>query len=244
MQSLVKLVHIVVKKLAAIKKLRQRLFYGSAIAVLFFLGWVAVLHGVANLSGVYAERKLNKWAVQSAINQKELVLVENSIKRALNLQPDNAHYHLLQAKLFEWKAFSDKEHANTYLKKATSSLDASINYRPNWPNVWLEIALIEHKLSRYDDRFQQAIITAEHLGGYKQDVTLGLIRLGFETWYVRSAFMKGKLIEAIKRGLATEHTAWKVLELAKENGHVRIVCIVHRRLEGASALPAQVAECS
>ncbi|RCU49474.1 hypothetical protein DU002_11165 [Corallincola holothuriorum] len=243
MQLFRKAVYWTEQYFCAIPNIRKRLVCFLSVVVIFTLSWFAIVHGIANLSGVYAERKLHKWALQNSITIAELPRVEQSIARAIRLQPDNAHYYILQAKLMEWKAFYELDHADSHLKNAISSLQTSLTFRPNWPNTWLDLAFLEHKLSRYDDRFQQAVNRAESLGAYKQDVTLELIRLGFETWEHRSAFMKEKLIAALKRGLTAESTAWKVLALATAHRKVRVVCLVNRSLKGDSALPLSVNEC-
>ncbi|TCI02601.1 hypothetical protein EZV61_12415 [Corallincola luteus] len=217
--------------------------FSALLLALVVAFWTSAKWGIANINAVYAERKLNKWSHQKAVSDNELSLVTASVERAVDLHSDNAHYVFLQAKLLEWLAYQQPQSADLFLQQALASLNRSLLLRQGWPNTWLSVASVKHRMGQYDADYSKAMRRAAALGPYKQDVTLGLIQIGFETWSHSDVEMKKALLEAIKRGLSRSATGWQVIALAKQYDKLSIVCTVHRRQKTASALPTKFSDC-
>nr|MDT0253461.1 hypothetical protein [Endozoicomonas sp.] len=161
--------------------------------------WLLVLPGVALLAVAFntamnlvqseiwryqTENFLDYWQEETkadsgfAVDEKEWQLTLAGVDKALAEMPGSPDLQVLRAKVLEWGLRSGWSASDQAEPMELAAWQQSILLRPGWPNSWSNYALARSQRSLIDDQFEAALVRADQLGPWEQQVMENAMVMG------------------------------------------------------------------
>lgn len=170
--------HVTIKRLLAVLLLSLLCLYGA---------YTAFYKGSANAWYYQAEFAINAWAKQGKVSSRsDYDVALTAIIKARALDPNYPHYAHINGRILHWGIISGFEGVDKYHKVKSLYLSAVAN-RPMWPDVWIDLAIINNYLDGFNADTQQYLAEAIETGPYIKEVITGSIEILLSNWLLLSA---------------------------------------------------------
>lgn len=178
-------------------QLRRRLLLCALALCLAGLMVLAARAGVASLHYFQAAFALERWQQQSP-DAAQYQRAATSIAAAVDLQPGNPHYLLMQAKINEWGWHSG--YLNTDALASNESLYIqAIALRPDWPVAYADYGYyLGFTQFRLTEAWAQMQLALRH-GAYLPQVHQKFLSLSFQYWQYLSATQKAEVFRYLQQ---------------------------------------------
>lgn len=163
--------------------------------------WQVGKAGLASLYYFPAAYALEQW--QLSTEKPETAALQSAqqhIGSALELQPQNPHYQLVEAKINEWAWYSGMLSTDAVSQNEQIYLQA-IALRPQWPVAYADygyfLATVQQRLADAWQQFAQA----ERHGAYLPDVHQKILQVAFANWNALTVAQKAALFRRVEHAI-------------------------------------------
>ncbi|MCP4325737.1 MAG: hypothetical protein GY787_28640 [Alteromonadales bacterium] len=207
---------------------KTKLINHLAIALLLLLTLYCLYssfnRGAANAWYFNAEFSLNDWAIQGSIKDKaDYTATLTSIKKAQTLDPKHPHYTHMVGRIMHWgvdMGFEGKDR----LTEIKQWYLLATELRPQWPDPWVDLMLLNNTLHGLNDDTQSYLKQALETGLYTDEVTLGSLQLWLLNWSVLSGAERAEMFKQFDIATKQPKVLNKVLEFAKAINREKLLC--------------------
>ena len=127
---------------------------------------------------------LDHWAAEAkaepgfAVDKEEWQLTLAGAANALNNMPESPELQMMRARVLNWGARNGWATSETGEQMELAAWQQAILHRPAWPYSWSSYAQARSQRSLTDQPFEQALIRADQLGPWEQQVMENATILG------------------------------------------------------------------
>lgn len=158
--------------------------------------------GLASLYYFPASFRLEQWDKANVKPQADdLIATASLAKSALELQPDNPHYLLLNAKINEWSWYSGVLNSSDVAANE-AIYQKAIALRPSWPVAYADYAYyLAVTQLRLTEAWQQLML-ARQKGRFLPEVQQKYLAVAFSFWPQLSVAQKADVYQQIELGMS------------------------------------------
>lgn len=199
------------------------------ITISLIVAFFAVKYALANLAYLKVDAYLVRWQESKQLSNEELEDALSASKTMLSLHGHHPHYLNMAAKVYEWKAYKNKNNktvATESLMHALSLYKSSIELRSHWPLTWVYMADVKIKMGKLDSEFYHYVNRAIRYGPYTKEVNLQISKFFLLFWGKKIELPLTLGMEQIKRALQNNNARYELLKYAKSIGKERVACTI------------------
>jgi len=190
----------------------------------------AYVRGKANIYYFRAESRLNQWAKNDKIKDKEdYQKALYSITLAHQLDPGHPHYVHILGRIIQWGIDFGFD-SDSKLPQVKQYFLSSTKLRPLWPDPWIDLALLNDSLEGYTPETVHYRDQALKTGPYWDTVTSGVIKLLLKHWDVLSNSDKALLNKELKITLKRNALLEDAFYFSNQYHQVKRVCNILKSL--------------
>jgi len=182
-----------------------RVFALLLIPVLLYFALIAGSRGLADFYARSAMSMLYKWERgQLTLTQDDWQMAQDSLSRALKLDPSSPRLHLNMGLALEGpyrSYFTDQDEGNIARQKAADHYRTALRLQPLWPYAWSDLANVKFRSVEIDDEFYQAVDMAIELGPWETGIQAAMIRIGMVLWHELNEQNRPSIQTAMVNGL-------------------------------------------
>ncbi|REL31955.1 VpsP family polysaccharide biosynthesis protein [Thalassotalea euphylliae] len=167
--------------------------------LLLLMAWQAIQIGRANLSYLAAHNAAEYWRKEKLTpSQESLQSALMSAQKANSIDPNNPHYLLTEALIWEWQGITLNQ-IEDFSKAKLLYLEAT-QYRPTWPVTWATLAILKWRLNEFDEEMLYFLYQAERFGPNRKEVHEAWLEIGLHLYQQKHQYT-AKLIKPIRKHL-------------------------------------------
>ena len=167
--------------------------------LLLIMAWQAIQIGRANLNYLSAHNAAEYWRKEKVIPTEQILQSALlSAQQANSIHPNNPHYLLTEALIWEWRGITKNQIAD--FSKAKHLYLEATKLRPTWPVTWATLAILKWRLNEFDEEILYFLSQAERFGPSRKEVHEAWLEIGFHLYQQKHPYTV-KLIKPIRRHL-------------------------------------------
>ena len=207
------------------RSVQQKVLLVLLFLLCFYGLYASFMRGSANAWYYKAEFSLREWIDEGGIpDQQRYDEALLAIKKAQSLDSGHPHYAHILGRIQHWGVESDYESIDKLPEIKQWYLKSS-ELRPLWPNLWIDLALLNDNLEGYSSETMEYLEQALLVGPYNDSVVVGSIGIWLNNWSVLSGSDRAKLFKQFSIAVNHPKLLKEVLILAQQIGRENILCI-------------------
>ncbi|MDM8557794.1 hypothetical protein [Candidatus Parabeggiatoa sp. HSG14] len=205
--------------------LGQILFF-SLMGFLFWLIYIAMAYGVANLSVNQVNDEVEQWVEGKNLTKEDWFLVHKKLNWALKFDRHNPDLLEMMGTLYYWKANISVMQPKVFVarQKALSYYLQVVKQKPNSALTYANIILIKDLLGQYDAQFQVALEQAARLNPWEPFIQRVIVEIGLSAWKQLSKNGQSIVFATIERGIKSGQ-ATQMSAFIKKYQYESVVCM-------------------
>lgn len=203
-----------------------RLLVWGGLVLLFFLASLALRWGLADIYAFDARSRFqSRLGPKAGPAEADWQAAEQSLRRALALEPDHPDHLDLMARLLELRAMNDgmgKEERVEARQQALADYRQAVALRPAWPYSWAGLMQAKLMAGEIDGEMRRALRQAVELGPWEPAVQLMVAEAGFSAWKHLDAGLRRQVIDNAVRGMQRQPR--NMIQSAGRHGKLAVLC--------------------
>jgi tetratricopeptide (TPR) repeat protein len=175
----------------------------SFMSFLFWLIYLAISHGIANLLLIQVDDEIEQWTLSNQLTIDTWVSTHNQLNWALKFDPHNPDLLERMGTLYYWKANISVMLPEILVarQKALDYYWKAVKQKPTTALTYANIILVKDLLGQYDTQFQMALQQATILSPWEPFIQSVVVEIGLSAWQQLSKKGQSIVLATIERGI-------------------------------------------